>query len=80
MDHRAILHRDVLAEHDIGLDHHIHAEFGVGAQKNRFRRNEGDTGLERGFAQALLRHRFRFGELALAVDAAHFVLLDFDRS
>ncbi len=79
MDDRAILHRDLFAEHDIGLDHDVLAEFGVRAQKNRLRRNEGDAGVERGLAQALLGHRFRFGELALGVDAAHFILLDFDR-
>ena len=38
-----------------------------------------DAGIERRFAQALLRNGFRFGKLALGVDAAHFVLLDFDR-
>ena len=79
MDDRAVLHRDLFAKHDIGLDHDVLAEFGVGAQKDRLRRNEGDAGVERGFAQALLRNRFRFGELALGIDAAHFVLLDFDR-
>ena len=35
--------------------------------------------VERRVAQALLRNGFSFGELALGVDAAHFVLLDFDR-
>ena len=79
MDDRAVLHRDLLAEHHIGLDHHVLAEFGVGAEKHGLRRDQRDAGIERGVAQAPLRHRFRFGELAFGVDAAHVVLLDFDR-
>ena len=49
-------------------------------EKHRLRRNQRDAGVERGPAQALLRHGFRLGELAFGVDAAHVVLLDFDRN
>ena len=79
VDDRAVLHRHLLAEHHIGLDHDVVAEFGVGAEKHRLRRDQRDAGAERCVAQALLRHGFGFGELAFGVDAAHVVLLDFDR-
>ncbi len=79
MDDGAVLDRHFLAEHHVGLDHDVLAEFGIGAEKHRLRRNQRDAGVERGLAQALLRDRFRFGELAFGVDAAHVVLLDFDR-
>ena len=79
MDDRAVLDGNLLAEHHVGLDHHVLAELGVGAEKHRLRRNERDAGLERRLAQALLRYGFRFGELGFGVDAAHVVLLDFDR-
>ena len=68
-----------LAEHHIGLDHYVAAEFGIGGKKNRLRRDERDAGFERGLPQPALRRRFGFGELSLVVDAAHLVLLDFDR-
>ncbi len=75
----AVVDRDLLAEHHIGLDGHVAPEFCIGGKKHRFRRDKRDAGFERGLAQPLLRRRFGLGELSLVVDAAHVVLLDFDR-
>ena len=80
VDDRAVLDLHLLAEHHIGLDHDVFAEFGVGGEKHRLRRDQRDAGVERRLAQALLRDRFGFGELGFGVDAAHVVLLDFDRN
>ena len=79
VDHRAVLDRHARAEHDIGLDRDILAELGVGRQKDRLRRNHRHARLKRRLAQALLQNGFRFGELRFGVDAAHVVLLGFDR-
>src|SRR6516225_2416871 len=62
MNDGAVLDRDLLAEHDERFDHHIAAEFGVGAEINRFWRDERDAGIERSLAQPLLCRHFRFGE------------------
>ena len=75
----AVLDRDLLAEYDERLDHYVAAEFGIGAEMDGIRRDQRDAGIERGVAEPLLRHRFCFGELFLGIDAAHLVLLDFDR-
>ena len=48
-------------------------------EKHRLRRDQGDAGLQRGGAQALLQHGLGFGELRLGVDPAHVVLPGFDR-
>ena len=48
-------------------------------KEHRFRRHQRDAGIERRLAQARLRDRFGFGELGFGVDAAHVVLLGFDR-
>ena len=49
------------------------------AEKHRLRRHQRDAGVERRLPQPLLHDGLGFGELRLGVDAAHFVLLDFDR-
>ena len=46
---------------------------------NRVRRHQRHAGVERRLPQALLHDRFRRRELRLGVDAAHFVLRDFQR-
>ena len=79
MDDGAVFDRDLLAEDHIRLDHNVAAEFGVGGEEHRLRRNQRNPSVQRGLTQALLRYSFRFGELALGVDTAHVVLLDFDR-
>ena len=76
----AVLDFHLLAEHHIGLDHDVLAEFGVGAEEHRLRRHQRHAGIERRLAQARLRDRFGFGELGFCVDAAHVVLLGFDRN
>ena len=76
---RAVVDRDAGTEHDVRLDGDVLAEFGVGGQKHRLRRDHGDAGVHRGGAQALLQHGFGFGKLRLGIDAAHVVLLGFDR-
>ena len=48
-------------------------------KKHRLRRHHRDAGGKSCVAQPLLRHGFGFGELAFGIDAAHVVLLDFDR-
>ena len=80
VDDGAVLDFHFLAEHHIGLDHDVFAEFGVGTEEHRLRRNQRHAGVERRLAQARLRDRFGFGELGFGVDAAHVVLLDFDRN
>ena len=50
------------------------------AEEHRLRRDQRDAGVERRLAQARLRDRFGFGELGFGVDAAHVVLLGFDRN
>ena len=78
-DGRAVLHRDAGAEHDVGLDRDVLAELGVGGEMHRLRRHQRDAGVERRLPQALLHDRLRRRELRLGVDAAHFVLRDFER-
>ena len=79
MNDRAVVDHDLLAEYDVRLDHDVLAEFGVGGEKHRLRRHQRHAGVERRVAQPLLYHGFGFGELLLGIDAAHVVLLGFDR-
>src|ERR1700722_13686202 len=72
-DNGAVFHSDHLAEHDVRLDDDVLSEFGVRRQKHRIRRDQSHAG-----AQPLLSNGFGFGKLVLGIDAAHFVLLDFD--
>ena len=67
------------AEHDIGLDRDVFAEFGVGLQEHRLRRDHGDAGIERGFAQFVLHGGLHCCEPRFGVDARDFFLADFDR-
>jgi len=50
------------------------------ARVNRLGRDHGHAGLERGVAQACLHDLLGFGELALGVDAAHFILAGLDHN
>ena len=77
-DRRAVLDGDAGTEHHVGLDGHVLAEFGVGGEKHRLRRQHGHAGVERRRAQPLLQHGFRFRELRFGIDAAHVVLLGLD--
>src|SRR5580704_6671426 len=77
-DNGAVFHGDLLAEHDVRLDDDVLSEFGVRRQKHRIRRDQRHAGSERRGAQPLLSNGFSFGKLVLGIDAAHFVLLDFD--
>ena len=76
---RAVADRHVAAKDHIGFHNDVLAELGVGGEKHRLGRDQRDAGVEGCLAQAPLRYGFRFGKLSFGVDAAHVVLLDFDR-
>ena len=78
MDHRAVGDGDAGTDHHERLDRDVVAEFGVGGEIDGFRRDQRHAGIERRLAQPRLHHRFRFRQLRLGVDAAHFILAGFD--
>ncbi len=57
----------LLAEHHVGLDHHVLAEFGIGAKKHRLGRNQRDAGIERGLCAAAAARRLRLRQAAFLV-------------
>ena len=78
-DQRAVLDGDAGTEHHIGFDDDVAPEPGVGGEVDGLRRGHGDTRLVGGCAQPALQHVLRLGELGLGIDAAHLVLLGFER-
>ncbi len=68
------VHGNARAEHHMGSDNRVGAEFRVVREKHRFGSGERGAGVHRGAAQAVLHHGFGIRQFGAGIDAAQFVL------
>src|SRR5947209_4212973 len=74
VDDCAILDDDTRADDDMRLDDDIAADFGVGGEEHRLRRDQRGAIAHRLLAQPLLHHGLGLGELDAVIDPHHLFL------